>query len=72
VAYATGNGSDTVFRLQLTLDFNTQAIAGGALAPAVLQTTALPPTGSDADTPLRGRRVINTGLVRWSLRGQGW
>jgi DNA-binding beta-propeller fold protein YncE len=64
--------ANDVSRNVTLLDFNTQAVAGGAMAPAVLQTTALPPTGSDADTVLRGKRFFNTGLVRWSLRGQGW
>jgi hypothetical protein len=54
------------------LDFNTQSVSGGAMAPVVLQTAALPPTGSDADKVLRGKRFFDTGSARWSLRGQGW
>jgi hypothetical protein len=54
------------------LDFNPQSIAGGASAPQVAQTSALPMAGTDADRVLRGKRFFNTGTARWSLRGQGW
>jgi DNA-binding beta-propeller fold protein YncE len=64
--------ANDVSRNVTLLDFNTQAIAGGTATPTVLQTSALPPTGSDADKVLRGKRFFDTGLVRWSLRGQGW
>jgi len=42
------------------VDFNTQAVAGGGMAPIVLQSAALPVTGSDADKVLRGKRFFNT------------
>jgi DNA-binding beta-propeller fold protein YncE len=64
--------ANDVSRNLTLLDFNTQAISGGATTPNVLQTAALPPTNSDAEKVLRGKRFFNTGLVRWSLRGQGW
>jgi hypothetical protein len=54
------------------LDFNTQAVAGGAMAPVVVQTSALPTPGSAEDKILRGERFFRTGTGRWSLRGQGW
>jgi YVTN family beta-propeller protein len=54
------------------LDFNTQSVAGGAEHAVVLQTAALPEKDSKEDGILRGKRFFNTGLGRWSLRGQGW
>ncbi len=54
------------------LDFNTQAVAGGAEAPHVVQTAAVPEAGSDGDAVRRGKRFFTTGLARWSLNGQGW
>jgi mono/diheme cytochrome c family protein len=64
--------ANDVSRNLTMLDFNTQAIAGGAAAPAVVQTAALPEKDSLADKVLKGKRFFNTGLGRWSLRGQGW
>jgi DNA-binding beta-propeller fold protein YncE len=54
------------------LDFNTQSVAGGAEDPIVLQTAGLPEKESKEDFILLGKRFFNTGLGRWSLRGQGW
>jgi DNA-binding beta-propeller fold protein YncE len=54
------------------LDFNTQSIAGGAIDPSVVQTAGLPEKDSREDRVLKGKRFFNTGLGRWSLRGQGW
>jgi YVTN family beta-propeller protein len=54
------------------LDFNTQAVTGGAAQALAVATTAQPIAGSDADRVLRGKRFFNTGTARWSLRGQGW
>jgi mono/diheme cytochrome c family protein len=68
----TGIVANDVSRNATLLDFNTQAIAGGVSAPVVVATTALPAGGSDADRVLRGKRFFDTGLGRWSLRGQGW
>jgi mono/diheme cytochrome c family protein len=64
--------ANDVSRNATLLDFNTQAIAGGVKTPVVIATTAQPDKGSDEEAILRGKRFFNTGLVRWSLRGQGW
>ncbi|MET0594612.1 MAG: hypothetical protein ABW133_18070, partial [Polyangiaceae bacterium] len=64
--------ANDVSRNASLLDFNTQAVAGGAANASVVPTTALPPAGTDADRVLKGKRFFNTGLARWSLRGQGW
>jgi hypothetical protein len=64
--------ANDVSRNATLLDFNPQSIAGGASAPQVTLTAALPTSGSDADRVLRGKRFFNTGTARWSLRGQGW
>src|SRR6185295_3029033 len=60
--------ANDVSRNATILDFNTQAVAGGAANASVVATTALPPAGSDADRVLRGKRFFNTGVARWSLR----
>jgi mono/diheme cytochrome c family protein len=54
------------------VDFNTQAISGVAEAPKVVESTAKPSPGSPEDRVLLGKRFFNTGLGRWSLKGQGW
>jgi mono/diheme cytochrome c family protein len=64
--------ANDVSRSATLLDFNTQAVFGGKDAPVVASTSALPAPGSDEDRVLRGKRFFNTGLGRWSLRGQGW
>ncbi|APR82022.1 collagen triple helix repeat domain protein [Minicystis rosea] len=56
------------------IDLNTQSLAGN---PAnadfrVASAAALPAAGSAEDSALIGKRFFNTGLGRWSLRGQGW
>lgn len=61
-----------VSRTATVLDFNTQAVAGGAEKPHVVQTAAVPEAGSDADAVRRGKRFFTTGLARWSLNGQAW
>ena len=63
--------ANDVTRNASLLDFNTQTVAGGA-SPIVVQTSALPVAGSDEDQILQGKRFFNTGVARWSLRGQGW
>ena len=55
-----------------TVDFNTQAVAGGVTAPSVTQLAALPVKGSDEDHILLGKDLFNTGRARWSLNGEGW
>jgi YVTN family beta-propeller protein len=64
--------ANDVSRNVSALDFNTQAVAGGAAQARVVATASLPVAGSDADHVLRGKRFFNTGTARWSLRGQGW
>lgn len=61
-----------VSRTATVLDFNTQAVAGGAEAPHVVQTAEVPAAGSDGDAVRRGKRFFTTGLARWSLNGQAW
>lgn len=57
----------------LTLvDLNTQAVAGGAATPVTVATAPTPAAGTPEDARLRGKRFFNTGLARWSLKGQGW
>ena len=64
--------ANDVSRNVSVLDFDTQAVAGGAPEPRVVQTASLPDAASLAGRVLRGKRFFNTGLARWSLRGQGW
>jgi hypothetical protein len=54
------------------LDFNTQAILGGATSPAVAPTASLPAADSIEESRRRGKKFFKTGLARWSLKGQGW
>jgi YVTN family beta-propeller protein len=54
------------------LDFNAQTVAGAPATPSVVQTTALPSAGTPAEAQLTGKRLFNTGLGRWSLKGQAW
>ncbi len=54
------------------IDLNTQSIAGTVDAPKVYPAAALPTPGSAEEAVLKGKRFFNTGLGRWSLRGQGW
>ncbi len=53
-------------------DFATQEIAGGPATPSVAKTADLPAAGSDAAKVVLGKRFFNTGLGRWSLKGQSW
>ena len=54
------------------IDLNTQAVLGGAATPVVASTAALPAAGSKEASILKGKRFFNTGLARWSLKGQAW
>jgi hypothetical protein len=47
-----------------------QTVAGDASNPSVVQTADLP--SGAAMSVVRGKRLFNTGLGRWSLRGQAW
>lgn len=59
--------ANNITRNLITVDFNTQAIAGDAVG-----TAALPPKGSDEERILIGKDLFNTGRARWSLAGEGW
>jgi YVTN family beta-propeller protein len=54
------------------LDLNAQAVAGLPAAPSVVTLTALPSAGTPDAARLQGKRLFNTGLGRWSLKGQAW
>ncbi|MCA9585511.1 MAG: YncE family protein [Myxococcales bacterium] len=54
------------------IDFNTQSVAGTAEAPVVQQGAAMPTPGSLEDKVRKGKRFFNTGVGRWSLKGQAW
>ncbi len=72
----TGKGimlvASEVTRVLTIVDLKTQAIAGDIAAPRVVATTALPAPGSPGDAVLKGKHFFNTGLARWSLKGQAW
>jgi DNA-binding beta-propeller fold protein YncE len=61
-----------VSRVANLIDLNAQAIVGGPSTPTVVQLSPLPTAGSDDATRLSGKRFFNTGMARWSLKGQGW
>ena len=64
--------ANDVTRNASLVDFNTQSVALNGTDPVLAQTSALPIVGSDEDDILQGKRFFDTGLARWSLRGQGW
>lgn len=64
--------ANDVTRNASLIDFNTQSVALKGMDPVLAQTSSLPLAGSDEDDILQGKRFFNTGLARWSLRGQGW
>ncbi|MSQ84104.1 MAG: YncE family protein [Myxococcales bacterium] len=53
-------------------DFATQEIAGGPATPSVTTTADMPAAASEGEKVLLGKRFFNTGLGRWSLKGQSW
>lgn len=53
------------------LDLGAQTVANATTA-VTTHSTALPAPGSPDESVLRGKRFFNTGLGRWSLRGQAW
>jgi mono/diheme cytochrome c family protein len=59
-------------RIVSVVDLNTQALQGTAALPTTVPVAAMPAVGSDDDLRLKGKRVFNTGLARWSLKGQAW
>jgi DNA-binding beta-propeller fold protein YncE len=79
IAFATSNTgkkvaltASEVTRMAHLIDLNAQAIAGGPATPSVLPLGQLPVAGSDDAVALSGKRFFNTGMGRWSLKGQGW
>ncbi|MBN9161911.1 MAG: YncE family protein [Myxococcales bacterium] len=65
--------ANDVSRNVSVIDFNTQAIAGGASDSAVVvRASALPGENSTEDRIRKGKRFFNTATGRWSLKGQGW
>jgi YVTN family beta-propeller protein len=56
------------------IDLNSQAVAGNAASMdfRVTKSSPLPTSGSPEESALKGKRFFNTGLGRWSLRGQAW
>ena len=72
----TGKGimlvASEVTRVLTIVDLKTQGVAGDIAAPKVVATTALPAPGSPGDAVLKGKHFFNTGLGRWSLKGQAW
>ena len=68
-AFVDNDGSRDVTALTL----NQQTIAGnaGAMDFRITQSSALPTAAGDVAV-LAGKRFFNTGLGRWSLKGQGW
>ncbi|HVY47882.1 MAG TPA: beta-propeller fold lactonase family protein [Minicystis sp.] len=53
-----------------TVDLAGQVVAGGT-TPSVAQSSDLP-TDAAGLSRVAGKKFFNTGLGRWSLRGQGW
>jgi hypothetical protein len=64
--------ANDVTRNLTVIDFNTQAVAGGATAPSVEASTAMPAAGTNEDAIRKGKRFFDTATGRWSLKGQGW
>jgi hypothetical protein len=54
------------------VDLEGQQIAGGTATPDVVATTAPPASNTTEFAVLKGKRFFNTGVGRWSLKGQAW
>lgn len=66
--------ANDVSRNVTAIDLAKQAVAGldaGMKSPRVIASSALPQDAA-AQAVLRGKRLFNTGLGRWSLKGQAW
>ncbi|NUQ78070.1 MAG: beta-propeller fold lactonase family protein [Polyangiaceae bacterium] len=66
--------ANDVSRNVTAVDLAKQAVAGldGAMkSPRVIESSAQP-SDPAAQAVLRGKRLFNTGLGRWSLKGQAW
>ena len=69
-AFVNDDGTRDVTALALS----AQAIAGdpAAMDFRITSSSPLPAAGSPEEAALRGKRFFNTGLGRWSLKGEGW
>jgi mono/diheme cytochrome c family protein len=69
-AFVANDGTREITALSLS----SQAIAGDAAAMdfRITSSSPLPAAGSAEETALHGKRFFNTGLGRWSLKGEGW
>ncbi|MDI3281883.1 YncE family protein [Polyangium sp. 15x6] len=56
----------------VAIDPAKQVVAGADLGSARVVSTAPLPADAAGMSVLRGKRMFNTGLGRWSLRGQAW
>ncbi|MEP7124534.1 MAG: beta-propeller fold lactonase family protein [Byssovorax sp.] len=69
-AFVNDDGTRDVTALALS----AQAIAGdpASMDFRITSSSPLPAAGSPEEAALRGKRFFNTGLGRWSLKGEGW
>jgi YVTN family beta-propeller protein len=67
-AFVANDISRNVSAIAITPD--KQAVAGEAGSPSVISTAEMP--SGEGLSVMRGKRLFNTGLGRWSLRGQAW
>jgi YVTN family beta-propeller protein len=69
-AFVANDGTRDVTALALS----AQAIAGdpAAMDFRITSSSPLPAAGTPEESQLRGKRFFNTGLGRWSLKGEGW
>lgn len=66
--------ANDVSRSVTAIDLAKQAVAGldaAMKSPRVIESSAQP-SDAAAQAVLRGKRLFNTGLGRWSLKGQAW
>jgi YVTN family beta-propeller protein len=70
IAFVANDGTRDVTALNLS----AQAIAGdpAAMDFRIVASSALPAAGSPEEAIQRGKGFFNTGLGRWSLKGEGW
>lgn len=54
------------------IDLNGQALFGGAANAMVLASSPITGLSADAQRVRKGKKFFNTGLGRWSLKGQAW
>jgi hypothetical protein len=63
--------ANDVSRNVSAIDLPQQIVAAPIRDPRVIASTALP-ADAKSQAVLKGKRFFNTGLGRWSLKGQGW